>query len=367
LSVLVFAGSCARPKANTANLVLLSDSVSLGAACIDGTPPAYYIQKGSGSGLYKWQIHHEGGGWCTSVADCYARSQGGLGSSKTYAQTMELGFGYMSNDPNVIAMMYNWNKVYLKYCDGASFSGANSTTTMYNGHPLHFKGYRNLLAYWISLHNDQGLDRASDVVIGGCSAGGLATYLHVDWWASIMPRQAKVVGVPDSGFFLEYNAPSGSPHYATDMAWVFLQQNCTSGVNHRCIAAHIPTDDTYKCFFAEHTAPYIVTPILPLNPIFDSWQIANILGSKDVAKVNAYGQDFLTRFNSNVFSQPKNGGFLDACYHHCNSWGTIQGQTAAQNLMTWFNTATGGRLVDRSSYPCSSCCPKVTGRNLFEP
>ena len=54
----------------------------------------------------------------------------------------------------------------------------------------------------LSLSGLQGLKLATDVVVSGCSAGGLATYLHVDDWASMFSKSVKVVGMPDSGFFL---------------------------------------------------------------------------------------------------------------------------------------------------------------------
>lgn len=34
----------------------------------------------------------------------------------------------------------------------------------------------------------RGFSKATDVVVGGGSAGGLATFLHVDWWASMAPK-----------------------------------------------------------------------------------------------------------------------------------------------------------------------------------
>merc|ERR1712137_260914 len=45
-----------------------------GAVCLDGTPGAYYFQQGSGDGVNKWYIHHQGGGWCESMDDCWSRS-----------------------------------------------------------------------------------------------------------------------------------------------------------------------------------------------------------------------------------------------------------------------------------------------------
>ena len=62
----------------------------------------------------------------------------------------------------------------------------------------------------------QGLGAASDVVVSGCSAGGLATYLHVDRWAAALPK-AKVRGLPDSGFFLDFDrVPSPNYHAERD-------------------------------------------------------------------------------------------------------------------------------------------------------
>ena len=105
---------------------------TVGARCLDGTPGAYYIRKGAGTGANKWYIHHQGGGWCESLDDCLRRSKGGLGSSTGYASTTSgMGGGYFSPLPSVNPMMYNWNSVYLQYCDGGSFSGNNDTVTVH--------------------------------------------------------------------------------------------------------------------------------------------------------------------------------------------------------------------------------------------
>ena len=37
--------------------------------------------------------------------------------------------GYFSIDPQQNPLMYNWNAVILRYCDGGSFSGNNETVT----------------------------------------------------------------------------------------------------------------------------------------------------------------------------------------------------------------------------------------------
>ena len=90
--------------------------------CLDGSPAGFYIREGSGSGSESWIVHLEGGGWCANETDCYDRSMTLLGSSKSWPSSIALG-GFLSDDPKVNPDFYNWNTVYVKYCDGASFAG----------------------------------------------------------------------------------------------------------------------------------------------------------------------------------------------------------------------------------------------------
>jgi len=342
-----------------ATLSLLKEaSEKYGAVCLDGTPSAYYISHGTGDGATKWLLFHQGGGWCTSFGDCYSRSLTALGSSKSYAPTTKFGGGYFSSEATVNPLMYNWNMVNFQYCDGGSFAGNNETVSDYQGHHLYFRGLRNLQAYLDDLSTNHGLMMGTEFVISGCSAGGLATYLHVDWWKENLPKGAIVKGMPDSGFFLDYDSTiAGGPHYSTDMKWVFQAMNATSGVNQACISAHTPTKDTNLCFFAEHTSPHITTPIFPLQSQYDSWQTGNILGSSNATLINTYGQTVSARFKMAVLSEPRNGCFFDSCFHHCGAWDSIVigGSNVAVASKLWYQ---GGKEVDVQSevYPCDMCC-----------
>jgi hypothetical protein len=335
--------------------VLLTNSLADGASCLDGSAPAYYFKAGNGTGVNKWYLYHEGGGWCTNLTDCLERSKTNLGSSKAYPPTIGYAGGYFSRDPAVNPLMYNWNVAFFRYCDGGSFSGLNDTVTEVQGTKLYFRGLRNLQAYLFDL-NTRNMKSGTDFVIGGCSAGGLATYLHVDWWRQNVPATARVRGMPDSGFFLDYDSQF-APKYATDMAWVFKQNNASSGVNQDCIAAHLATGDTYKCFFAEHTVPFLKTPIFPLQSEFDSWQIGNILGSKNIDDVNEYGKLLTQRF-SVVTAKAMDGCWLDSCYHHCYDWDSIRidGQLSGPAFSDWYNGASKGQFIQGKPYPCDACC-----------
>lgn len=90
--------------------------------CLDGSPPGYYMRKGSGEGTRKWVLHLMGGGWCTTTADCYERSKAIYGSSKKWPESYEF-FGILSDDALVNPDFHDWNAVFLMYCDGGSFAG----------------------------------------------------------------------------------------------------------------------------------------------------------------------------------------------------------------------------------------------------
>lgn len=365
-----------------ADLVLLTDaSEKTGAKCLDGTPGAYYWRPGSGDGMKKWYIHHEGGGWCTDLDDCKSRSGTDLGSSKAYPASQDLGGGYFSADPAANPMMYNWNSVILRYCDGGSFSGLNDSITQHDGVELYFRGRAILEAMQQSLLS-KGLNVATDVVISGCSAGGLATYLHVDNWAKLLsPRGIRVVGMPDSGFFLDHQAAAGSGHasdceghYHEGLKWVFKYMNSTSGVNEKCIEAHWAAGDTWRCMFAQHTAPHILTPTFALQGTFDSWQMECDLQSQDQSKVNEWGEN-LTRLMENNFlaTNKEHGAFLDSCNHHCGGWNLYyaNGKSQAAAFQEWYHKgsealANDGFFAQAQKFPCEDCCKAPPdGENLW--
>lgn len=78
---------------------------------------------GSGNGASKWIIHMEGGGWCYNEDACVERSKTDLGSSKRWSPSAEFAPGFLSDSKLLNPDFYDWNIVFIAYCDGASFSG----------------------------------------------------------------------------------------------------------------------------------------------------------------------------------------------------------------------------------------------------
>ena len=191
------------------------------------------------------------------------------------------------------------------------------------------------------MFTNRGLTASTDVVISGCSAGGLATFLHVDNWADRLAAAAptaKVRGMPDSGFFLD-STHGRAINYENLMRSIFYTFNSTSGVNNACIAANPGVE--WKCYFAEHTAPHLKTPIFPLQGEYDSWQMAGDLGvnasdASNYPVINAWGANLTALIRTNLLAaNPGHGVFLDSCLHHCGGWGsyTIDGTLSWEHLI----------------------------------
>ncbi|CAE6923365.1 PAE5 [Symbiodinium natans] len=354
-----------------------------GAVCLDGTPPVYYLRRGFGAGVNKWYVHHQGGGWCESLDDCVGRSRTALGSSSSYPASVGLEAGYFSANASVNPMMYNWNIVFMMYCDGASFSGDNATVTVHNGTQLHFRGRRIREAFAQDLLHNQGLANASDLIVSGCSAGGLATYLHVDQWCDSLHEaqpSAKCAGLPDSGFFIDYQDPqvrcspdSSAPSvpgalgttingdYHCGLWWTFHIQNASSGVNQRCLEQHVKEE--WRCMFAEYAAEFLRTPVFALQSMYDSWQTTHVQGTGGVSKTAILGMNITERLKNKLLGKnPESGAFLDSCLHHCGAWNSIriEGDLVATAVERWYSglgRAGSKRLWNQNrSYPCRDCC-----------
>jgi hypothetical protein len=241
------------------------------------------------------------------------RSRSNLGTSTIFSDSIRLSDAYWSTDPERNSLMHNWNMVMLAYCDGGSFSGDRETPLVTeSGATLHFRGAAILRAVQETLLGpDYGLGEASDVVISGCSAGGLATYMQCDRWAQRLAEHGspKVRCLADSGMFLDvqddfaasdaaaFENPGTStvPRVLATVWSVFSTAEllrcvwvCFAGFHAAlvwayeamelegdasCMTRYAQTNDQWRCVFAEYTLPEISTPTFLVNSKFDSWSL----------------------------------------------------------------------------------------------
>ncbi|KAM7251462.1 hypothetical protein ACFE04_023345 [Oxalis oulophora] len=67
-----------KAKGGYVEITYLKSDVAKGAVCLDGSPPAYHLDKGYGTGVNSWLVHLEGGGWCNNVTTCVTRKNNHL-------------------------------------------------------------------------------------------------------------------------------------------------------------------------------------------------------------------------------------------------------------------------------------------------
>ncbi|KAK9920098.1 hypothetical protein M0R45_028660 [Rubus argutus] len=195
--------SKAAPTGLMVGLTLIPGAGAKGAVCLDGTLPGYHLHRGYGSGANSWLIQLEGGGWCNTIRNCVYRKTTRRGSSR-FMEKQLLFTGILSNKAEENPDFFNWNRVKLRYCDGASFTGDSENKAA----QLQFRGQR----IWLSAMEDlmsKGMRYAKQALLSGCSAGGLASILHCDEFRGLFSRNTKVKCLSDAGMFLDAADVSG--------------------------------------------------------------------------------------------------------------------------------------------------------------
>ncbi|XXG43969.1 hypothetical protein AAC387_Pa01g3881 [Persea americana] len=357
-------------------ITIIHDAVNAGAVCLDGSPPAYHLDRGFGSGINSWLVHMEGGGWCNDLATCLRRKTNRLGSSTVMERELRF-IGILNHRGQSNPDFHNWNRVKIRYCDGSSFTGdvegVNNTTN------LHFRGAR----VWLAVMEDllkQGLNNAENALLSGCSSAGLASILHCDSFRALLPMGTKVKCLSDGGYFINAKDISGAPHIQNYFDEVVTLHGSAKNLPSSCTSRMQPS----LCFFPQNIAGLIRTPLFILNSAIDSWQIRSILAPADndplgtwkacktdikncstnqLQIMQGFRLDFLEALKP--LSSPARGFFINSCYAHCQ----------AELTETWLNNpsplldnttiakAVGDWFYDRRPfqeigfpYPCDSTC-----------
>ncbi|KAE8657769.1 Pectin acetylesterase 6 [Hibiscus syriacus] len=356
-------------------LTLIPGAVSKGAVCLDGTPPGYHFHRGFGSGANSWVIHLEGGGWCNTIRSCVFRKTTRRGSSKFMEKQLNFT-GILSNKPEENPGFYNWNRVRVRYCDGASFAGEGYD----EANQLYFRGQRIWSAAMEELMS-KGMRNANQALLSGCSAGGLASILHCDEFKGLFPGTTKAKCLSDAGLFLDATNVAGG-HTLRDMfEGVVTLQGVQKNLPSSCTSQKDPT----LCFFPQNLVSNIKTPMFLLNAAYDAWQVDQSLipsiadphGLWHDCKVDRlrcntsqikFFQDFRNQMLSavEVFSQSnQNGLFINSCFAHCQSelqptWyendsPRVGNKAVAVAITDWFFDRTAVKAID-CPYPCDKTC-----------
>ncbi|XP_047341429.1 pectin acetylesterase 8-like [Impatiens glandulifera] len=357
-------------------ITYVQSALAKGGVCLDGSPPAYHIDKGFGAGINNWLVHFEGGGWCNNVTTCLARKNTRLGSSKQMATQVAFS-GIFSNKAKFNPDFYNWNRIKVRYCDGSSFTG--DVEAVDPATKLYFRGGRVFVAIIEDLLAN-GMKNAQNAILSGCSAGGLTSILHCDKFRTIMPASTKIKCIADAGYFINAKDLSGASH---------IQSFYDDVVRTHASEKNLPSSCTSKmspglCFFPQNVVPQIQTPIFLVNAAYDSWQIKNILApgvadphgtwhncKLDITKCSSTQlqtmQDYRLQFLSalNGVSNSARGYFINSCYAHCQTetqetWlrsdsPVLSGTTISKAVGDWYNDRSSFEKID-CAYPCDNTC-----------
>lgn len=292
-----------------------------GAACIDGSPAGFNFRPGVGAGARKLVVHLGGGGWCETPADCAARSHTPLGSSRRWppSGTPPLGdggaAGLLSADPAVNPATSEWAAAFVMYCSGDSFVGHAGPVDVVASdgrgrlgrqrpHRLYFRGRAILDAFVDALQRDIFPAGAppTEIILGGCSAGGLGALLSADHFASRWDRAAtRVTALPGAGIFLDVPGVDGvTRHYTPTYEWVAGYMNVTPRLAPACVGAYAGAP--WKCFMAEYALPHVTTPLFISQSLVDSWQASHVMALPcnpgDGAGCNASMTSYLNGFRA---------------------------------------------------------------------
>mmetsp|Transcript_25066 Transcript_25066/g.50393 ORF Transcript_25066/g.50393 Transcript_25066/m.50393 type:complete len:417 (-) Transcript_25066:35-1285(-) len=264
------------------------------ATCLDGSSAGFYHTPAFNPAFKRsWLIYFEGGGWCVSPEDCALRATGTRGSSVRWPGN-GTNFGLLLNKCCFATPFCRFHRVMLKSCDGHSFSGAATIPPVQqaivgalgaSGAPMHSAGRAIVRETLHVLLGQLGLRDAMDVLVAGCSAGGLAALLHAEAIREVMrdagayPRRFKVAAL--AGLFFP---ASGGLAAKANLSTPFVNQVAQAVAlgamqfSPRCLTRW-RAEESWRCFFS--TEPLDALP--PDLPVFavqsrlDLWQTSCVM------------------------------------------------------------------------------------------
>ncbi|XP_031117869.1 pectin acetylesterase 8-like [Ipomoea triloba] len=348
---------------------ILKSAVDEGAVCLDGSPPAYNWDAGKGEGARNWLLHLQGGGWCLnstlyqtfdySVQNCATRVFAYLGSS-LHMPAAENLTGILSSDPKNNAF-YNWNRVFIRYCDGGSFAGDVEqpdpvTKHYYRGARIFNAVVKDLLA--------KGMKDAKNVLLSGGSAGGLGSIIHCDRFRALFSKNVRVKCHADGSLFLRVKNPEQAKFFVNVFHSVVDLHKPDKALPAECTSKMSP----FECFFPKSLVQYVKSPMYFLNSAFDSFQIRNTfsedlhdaiknhtLSPSDVPMLKDFRQQLLS-----VLPPSSDKGFvITSLFGHTFSLTGLKkpmfvdkkSETFESALMDWFFDQRSVKKIDPTEVP----------------
>ena len=277
---------------------------------------------------------------------------------------------------NTTPIFYNWNSVFVAYCDGGSFTGNRDKPLKFKDRLLYFRGHRILDVLLDELLR-KGLDSASDIIVGGRSAGALTAIIHADYIGSRLRRatNASFRVLSDAGFVLDERALNGSAMAQSMFQQLYSLHNASKSLNRACLRAQ-GSDQKWRCFFPQYSIPFVTSTMFLVSPLYDMWQLfyfSRMPCVFNVKSCNSTEIRFVMEFRNmtlralkNVLASKTTSLFANACLSHTqcvmNDYWTqiaIKNITLRQAFFNWYRGSDQNKfLIDPSPYSGNPTCPK---------
>jgi len=354
--------------------------------CLDGSQPGFYHRPGFGSGENRWLIHLKGGGWCHSPEDCATWVSTGYQAGSDNLPYNFTGKGIMSVNPIKNPNYFNWNIVYVDYCDGGSYVGYKGEPstwkdkygekqTVYTRGSLVFKSVIKTLKF------EHNMGSAEDILLVGTSAGALGVMHQCE---NLKYDSGANVGcIMDAGFFYDSQNFAGETGIQTEFWKGVSKTHFAEGFMDSSCEKH--EDDPNSCFIAGHALKYISSPIFLVQSSTDYWQLLknyffNVTDGIECLKdpirgctpetfegIQSYHYQTLQALTKTAGANEYVSWFVDSCFAHSQldtdklfDFTKINGTGISETLYRWFNASaatgtedaiTGTRVIDAHEWP----------------
>ena len=267
-------------------IIELEDSYN--AKCLDGSNYRFNFIQGKGEGKNKFFLYFEGGGWCGQetlgdnlVQSCFERASTSLGSKIGFISSLVISrlVRLLSSKEKYNPNFYNWNKVFVRYCDGSSF--ISDRTYEKNGTKIYMYGKNNLLGVLNYLKYNYDFTNADSVILSGFSAGSFSTLIYANYIDSLTIKKNNTFIISDSGFFYDLDEKKLKVNKLVQKAYEYSTNHSeiVNLFNYYCDKEYIEKEP-WKCLSGEYFVYNIKVPILSFQNLYDAW-ITRVINGND--------------------------------------------------------------------------------------
>jgi len=250
---------------------------------------------------------------------------------------------------------------------------------------LYFGGHLNVIATLNTLRKSYNMNAATDILVTGNSAGGIAVNHHADFFTAHFPT-AHVVASPQAGWFVTTAVtyanfsmgtpiPTGGDNF---VAWdVYFDESCVAATAH--------LGNPVYCFSMTYVYPYITTPVFVAQNRWDEYQLL-VAGGVTLTPTTVPELEYYQFFGQQQLADmqqmkgvSKDGLFLISCVNHTMNINLqsslVRGYNYVEVLGDWHfqrNQFPHFLYETCGSLPCNLGCADLTfpagsGLTTYEP